>query len=310
MSNSDFGSKAADSNSANSRSGSGKVYLLGAGPGEVGYLTVRGQQLLAQADALVYDALVDSALLQSLAAGCEEFHVGKRGGQPSTPQAEINQLLVTLCQAGKQVVRLKAGDPFIFGRAAAEIQALRAKGCDFEVVPGVSSALAGPLLAGVPLTDPVLSRGFGVFTAHDLDALDWEAIARLETVVLLMGGRRLREICDRLLTQKRRPETPMMIVRWAGQPQQQIWQGTLLSMPQIVSAEKLSPCVIVVGEVVGLRQYLAPPDKSARSDEALSHESARNESARTRIASPLAGKTILVTRAASQASQFSQMLTE
>ena len=170
----------------------GKVYLLGAGPGSSDYLTLAGQRLLSQADALVYDALIDVALLQQLSPTCEHYHVGKRGGQPSTPQAQINQLLVKLCKSGKQIVRLKAGDPFIFGRAAAEIQALQAENCLFEVIPGLSSALVAPLLVGVPLTDPVLSRGFGVFTAHDLDALDWQALARLDTLVMLMGGRRLR----------------------------------------------------------------------------------------------------------------------
>lgn len=267
-------------------SGSGKVYLLGAGPGDSGYLTVAGQRLLNRADALVYDALVDSGLLQRLPASCEQWHVGKRGGQPSTPQSEINRLLVRLCQEGKQVVRLKSGDPFVFGRAAVEIQALKTAGCAFEVVPGLSSALVAPLLAGIPLTDPVLSRGFGVFTAHDLDALDWEGLARLDTVVFLMGGRRVSEICARLTGHGKRPETPMAIVRWAGQPEQQIWQGTLLSMPQVVGAARLSPCVTVIGEVVGLRTYLAVPPTSL----------------------PLTGKTILVTRSLGQASQFNQML--
>lgn len=269
----------------------GKVYLLGAGPGDRRYLTLAAQQRLNQADALVCDALVDSSLLQEIPSTCEQWLVGKRGGAPSTPQAEINQLLVRLCQEGKQVVRLKSGDPFIFGRAAAEIQALKAANCLFEVVPGLSSALVAPLLAGIPLSDPVLSRGFGVFTAHDLDALDWEVLARLETVVLLMGGRHLREICTRLLTHGKRAETPMAIVRWASQPQQQIWQGTLLSMPQVVGATTLSPCVLIIGEVVGLRSYLAAPKSVLQS-----------------VPLPLAGKTILVTRAASQAGQFSQML--
>ena len=270
-------------------SSSGKVYLLGAGPGRIDYLTCRGQALLSQADALVYDALVDSSLLQQLSADCELWHVGKRGGLPSTSQAKINQLLVKLCQQRKQVIRLKAGDPFVFGRAAAEIQALKAANCEFEVVPGVSSALVAPLLASIPLTDPVLSSGFGVFTAHDLDALNWGAIARLQTLVFLMGGRQLQAICDRLLAQQKRPDTPIAIIRWAGQPQQHIWQGTLLSIAQIVGAAKLSPCIIVIGEVVALRQYLSPPLANPK---------------------PLSGKTILVTRAASQASQFNQMLSE
>ncbi|MEM8501832.1 MAG: uroporphyrinogen-III C-methyltransferase [Cyanobacteria bacterium P01_D01_bin.1] len=282
-------SKSSGSKSSESESNSGKVYLLGAGPGSIDYLTCRGQRLLTQADALVYDALVSSSLLQQLSIDCELWQVGKRGGQPSTPQADINQMLVRLCQEGKQVVRLKAGDPFVFGRAAAEIQALKAADCDFEVVPGVSSALVAPLLAGIPLTDPVLSSGFGVFTAHDLDALDWGAIARLQTLVFLMGGRALRAICDRLITHQKRPETPVAVIRWAGQPQQQIWQGTLLSIAQIVGSAKLSPCIIAVGEVVALRQYLSSSGA---------------------ITQPLSGKTILVTRAASQASQFNQMLTE
>ena len=268
-------------------SSKGKVYLLGAGPGDISYLTVGGQRLLNRADALVYDALVDGSLLQETSTACEQWHVGKRGGAPSTPQAEINQLLVRLCQEGKQVVRLKSGDPFIFGRAAAEIQALKAAGCCFEVVPGLSSVLVAPLLASIPLTDPVLSRGFGAFTAHDLDALNWDVLARLETVMLLMGGRQVREICNRLIAHGKRPETPMAIARWASHPQQQIWQGTLLSMPQVVGAAKLSPCVLIIGEVVGLREYLAPLPVALP---------------------PLASKTILVTRAASQSGQFSHML--
>ena len=265
----------------------GKVYLLGAGPGDLDYITLQAQSVLSQADALVYDALIDPALLQNVPFDCELHQVGKRGGAPSTPQSEINQLLIRLCQAGKQVVRLKSGDPFVFGRAAAEIQALKAADCDFAVIPGLSSALAAPLLAGIPLTDPVLSNGFGVFTAHDLDALDWMAIARLQTSVFLMGGRQLRELCDRLINRGKRPETPIAIVRWAAGSRQQVWQGTLLSIAQIVSGQKLSPCVIVVGEVVGLRDYLSAPPAAPL---------------------PLAGKTVLVTRATSQASEFGQML--
>ena len=265
----------------------GKVYLLGAGPGSADYITVQGHALLNNAEALVYDALVDNALLQQIPSDCELWPVGKRGGQASTPQAEINQLLVRLCQAGKRVVRLKSGDPFVFGRAAAEIQALKAADCDFAVVAGLSSALAAPLMADIPLTDPVLSRGFGVFTAHDFEALDWEAIARLQTLVFLMGGRQLRELCDRLIAHNKRPETPVAIIRWATQPRQQIWQGTLLSIAQIVSGQKLSPCIIVIGEVVGLRKYLSSPPVEPL---------------------PLTGKTILVTRAMSQSSKFSEML--
>ena len=266
----------------------GKVYLLGAGPGNLDYLTVRGQQLLGQADCLVYDALVDTRLLSQISPTCKTIQVGKRGGQPSTPQADINQLLVTLCQQGQQVVRLKSGDPFVFGRAAGEIQALKAAGCSFEVIPGVSSVLAAPLLSAIPLTDPALSHGFGVFTAHSLQNLDWTTLAGLETLVLLMGGRNLAEICYQLQSHGRHEETPVAVIRWASQPQQYLWQGTLLTIAQITKGQPLSPCIIVIGEVVRLREYLSPPKSGPEG--------------------ALVNKTILVTRATGQSSVFSALL--
>lgn len=167
----------------------GKVYLVGAGPGDVAYLTIKADNLLAMAQVLVYDALVDEQLLQRVSPDCLKIDVGKRGGKPSTPQAEINNLLVKFCQEGAFVVRLKSGDPFIFGRCTSEIAALKAAGCEFAVVPGISSAIAAPLLAGIPLTDPVMSRCFAVLTAHEPEALDWEALSRLDTIVILMGGK-------------------------------------------------------------------------------------------------------------------------
>ncbi|HEY9872352.1 MAG TPA: uroporphyrinogen-III C-methyltransferase [Candidatus Obscuribacterales bacterium] len=237
----------------------GKVYLVGAGPGDVAYLTVRAQQLLAQAEVLVYDALVDAQLLQLVPNDCLKLDVGKRGGRPSTPQAEIDRLLVEQCLQGKQVVRLKSGDPFIFGRTTSEIQALVANNCPFEVVPGISSALAAPMLAGIPLTDPVLSRGFAVVTAHEPDALDWEALARLETLVILMGGRQLGEIVYQLHRYGRSLQTPIAIIRWAGSPQQQVWTANLGNIVEQTTGVSLSPVVIVIGEVVRLRQYLQSP---------------------------------------------------
>lgn len=234
----------------------GHVYLVGSGPGRLDYLTMRGHSLLTQADVLVYDALVDADLLQIIPAHCQTFDVGKRGGQPSTPQADINQLLVEHCQQGKQVVRLKSGDPFIFGRSTEEIQALIQANCPFEVVPGVSSALAAPLLANIPLTDPVLSRCFAVMSAHQPDALEWEALAQIETLVILMGSQHLSDIVEELLRHGRSPQTPIAIVRWAGQPEQQIWIGTLETIVQQTSRQPLSPAVITIGEVVGLRPYL------------------------------------------------------
>lgn len=221
-------------------------------------MTVRGYQLLQQAEVLVYDALVDSELLELLPEDCIKLYVGKRGGQPSMRQPEINDLLVQHCLQGQQVVRLKSGDPFIFGRSHSEIQALKAANCEYEVVPGLSSALAAPLLAGIPLTDPVLSRCFAVVSAHDPEALDWEALARLETLVILMGGQRLDEIVHQLRQQGRSPQTAIAIIRWAGHPTQEIWEGTLADIVRSTGHTSLSPCVIVVGEVVKLRDFLKP----------------------------------------------------
>ena len=265
----------------------GQVAIVGAGPGNVDYLTEQARQRLRQANVLVYDALVDPAVLQLVPADCEQHLMGKRGGKPSTPQLEISQMLVKLAQQGKRVVRLKSGDPFVFGRVSAEIQALQAAHCPFEVIPGLSSALAAPLFAGIPLTDPVLSRGFGVFTAHVLDALDWPRISRLDTLVFLMGGRNLAEICQRLQTHGQRGNTPIAVIRWAGQSRQQLWQGTVLNIAQQTRGVKLSPCVVVVGEVVRLRDYLRPHSPAL----------------------PLAGQTLLVTRAAGQSSAFTELLT-
>jgi uroporphyrin-III C-methyltransferase len=236
----------------------GKIYLVGAGPGAVDLLTVKAQQLLTQATALVHDALVNPDVLALVPSSCEIHDVGKRGGQASWSQADINQLLVDLCQKRHLVVRLKSGDPFIFGRATSEIQAFKAADCAFEVIPGLSSATVAPLLASIPLTDPVLGSQFTVLTGHDLDLHNWEALAQMGVLVILMGGRSLPEICDRLLRYGKRPETPVAIIRWASQPQQQIMEGTLLNIVQQTKAQKLSPCIIVIGEVVGLRPYLQP----------------------------------------------------
>ena len=277
---------------------SGKVYLVGAGPGDVAYLTVKAQQLLNVAEVLIFDALIDAQLLQLVPPNCLKLEVGKRGGKPSTPQAEINQLLVEHCQAGSLVVRLKSGDPFIFGRSAAELEALIAANCAFEVVPGISSALAAPELAGIPLTDPVLSRCFAVLTAHEPEQLDWKALTPIPTLVILMGGQQLAEIVHQLLRHGRSPQTPVAIVRWAGTSQQQVWTAPLENIVVQTARISLSPAVIVIGEVVGLRQYLQP---------AKSGDEWRVSSSSTL---PLAGKTILVTRSLTQSSLFSETLTK
>ncbi|MTJ54266.1 uroporphyrinogen-III C-methyltransferase [Anabaena sp. UHCC 0253] len=234
----------------------GKVYLVGAGPGDVEYLTVKAYRLLGTAQVLVYDALVDSQLLDCVPADCLKIDVGKRGGKPSTSQMEINDLLVKYCLEGKQVIRLKSGDPFIFGRCILEIEALKKAGCEFETIPGISSALAAPLLAGIPLTDNVLSRCFAVCTAHEPETLNWEALASLETLVILMGGKNLPEIIHQLIKYRKSYSTPIAIIRWAGTPNQQIWTGELGNILQQTAGLSLSPAVIVIGEVVRLRDYL------------------------------------------------------
>ncbi|MBD2384118.1 uroporphyrinogen-III C-methyltransferase [Cylindrospermum sp. FACHB-282] len=283
----------------------GKVYLVGAGPGDAAYLTVKAYNLLAAAQVLVYDALVDAQLLQCVPPDCLKLDVGKRGGKPSTSQTEINKLLVKYCQEGKQVVRLKSGDPFIFGRCTAEIEALKASGCEFEVIPGISSALAAPLLAGIPLTDPVLSCCFAVLTAHEPEVLDWEALSRLETLVILMGGQNLPEIVHQLGRYGRSHSTPIAIIRWAGTPSQQIWTAELGNILEQTASLSLSPVVIVVGEVVRLRKYLQPEKIYSEHSTTVKIFSPLAMSSNL----PLAGKTILVTRSVGQSSQFSDLLT-
>jgi uroporphyrinogen III methyltransferase / synthase len=277
-----------------------KVYIVGAGPGDVSFLTLRAQQILTQAEVLIYDALVDRGLLELVPETCVLVNVGKRGGQPSMLQSEIDALLVEYARTDRTVVRLKSGDPFIFGRVTAEIDALTAANCDYEVIPGLSTALVAPLLAGIPLTDPVLSRGFAVITAHLPDDLDWDALARIPTVVILMGTRQLGEVVAQFLKHDRSINTPIAIIRWAGTSQQQIWVSDLGGIVTETEGVELSPSVIVVGQVVRLREYI----NCDASTSPISNELVLPHSQ----PSPLAGKTVLVTRAAGQASDFSQML--
>ncbi|MEM7714762.1 MAG: uroporphyrinogen-III C-methyltransferase, partial [Cyanobacteria bacterium P01_A01_bin.68] len=233
----------------------GKVYLVGAGPGGVDYLTVKAYRLLAETEVLIYDALVDEQLLKLVPDDCLKIHVGKRGGLPSTPQSEINDLLVKYCQQGRQIIRLKSGDPFIFGRCILEIQALKDAGCNFEAIPGISSVTAAPLLAGIPLTDAVKSKCFAVLSAHQPDILDWEALSRLDTLVLLMGGKHLREIVDQLIKYGKDKSTPIAIIRKAGTSEQQVWIAQVSTVVEHVKTVRLSPAVIVIGEVVGLSRF-------------------------------------------------------
>ena len=282
----------------------GKVYLIGAGLGEIAYLTLQAQQLLSQAEVIIYDALVDDSILTLVPANCLKLEVGKRGGKPSTLQTEINQLLVKYCQEGKQVIRLKGGDPFIFGRTTSEIQDLIESECKFEVIPGLSSALAAPTLAHIPLTDPVMSRCFAVLTAHDLEALDWQIVSQIETLVILMGGRNLAEIVHQLLRHERLPQTSIAIIQSGGCPQQKVWVGRLNDIVEITANQSLSPCVIVVGEVVRLRDFINP-DQYPWQQNQLPKNTILNQHIMNQI---LLGKTILVTRSVEQSSIQSDLL--
>ncbi|MEM1367415.1 MAG: uroporphyrinogen-III C-methyltransferase [Cyanobacteria bacterium P01_H01_bin.15] len=263
---------------------SGKVYLVGAGLGQVDFLTVRAARLLAQADVVLYDALADVQLLALTSGTCKHIFAGKRGGQPSTPQAEINQCLVQCCQQGHQVVRLKSGDPLVFGRALPEIQALLQAGCDFEVLPGISSALGAPLLAGIPLTEKAVGRSFTVLTGHQPAQLNWSALSQLDTLIILMGTRTLPQIIRELIAAGKTVTTGIAIIKNAGRPQQQIWSGTLTTIEKQIEQLTLSPSVIVIGKVVELAIL-------------------------TSSAMPvLSQTTIMITRAAEQASEFSRLL--
>ncbi|GAB4279467.1 MAG: uroporphyrinogen-III C-methyltransferase [Oscillatoriaceae cyanobacterium] len=283
----------------------GKAYLVGAGPGDGIYLTVRARELLLKAEVLIYDALVDSGVLQLVPESCQQFYVGKRGGKPSWEQQEINSLLVEQCCQGKQVVRLKGGDPFIFGRCTSEIEALRAAGCAYEVVPGVSAALAAPELAGIPLTDPVMSRCFAVASGHQPEELDWGTLAKLETLVVLMGGRQLGEIVRQLMRYGKSNQTPVAIVKAGGTKWQEVWTGTLGDILEKTGGVSLSPSAIIIGEVVRWRSYLV-------GDGAESISSLLNMSEELGIkaeaAKPLTGKTVLVTRSAAQGGEFRALL--
>ena len=273
----------------------GKVFIVGAGIGGVEFLTVRARDLIGAAEVIISDALVDGCLLELAPPDANRLIAGKRGGQASIQQAEINQMLVQYCLQGKRVVRLKSGDPWIFGRSLPEILALQEAGCEWEVVAGISSAIAAPMLAGIPLTEVESSSCFAVMTGHDLSRLPWEAIAQIPTLVILMGTNNLMGLLEKLREGKD-ADTAIAIVRWSGRVDQQIWTGTLADIQSKLPSGSLSPSVIVIGEVVKFHEQLSSP----RLQTVASFEQEKL---------PLQGKTILVTRSAGQASLFADLLT-
>ncbi|ERN41019.1 uroporphyrin-III C-methyltransferase [Rubidibacter lacunae KORDI 51-2] len=268
------------------------VFIVGAGPGTVDYLTLKARDAIAAADVLIHDALVDPRVLAIAPTACVRIDVGKRGGGDSTPQSKIDALLVQHALAGRRVVRLKGGDPFVFGRSRSELTALQAAGCSVEVVPGVSSAIAAPALAGIPLTDPELSGSFVVLTGHDLDRHDWRAIARLDTIVVLMGARNLEGIVSRLVQHGCNERVPIAVIRECGRPEQQVWTGTLATIAEQTADIDLSPAVIAIGKVVRL------------------HECWKQLHAPSTANLPLSGLTVLITRSEQQSDTFAQLLSD
>lgn len=238
----------------------GTVYLVGAGPGDPGLLTVKARDLLASCDVLVYDYLVNPELLQAVPRHALRIYAGKVGGGRQTSQAEINSLLVSQALGGRRVVRLKGGDPFLFGRGGEEAEALWAAGIPFEVVPGISSALAVPAYAGIPLTHRELSSSVAVLTgARARDGARAQNLAALaaDTVVILMGMAHLREIATDLIAGGRGGETPVAVIRWGTYDAQQTVTGSLRTIAdEAERAGMRSPAVIVIGEVVTLRERL------------------------------------------------------
>ena len=268
----------------------GKVYLIGAGPGDPGLLTLKGKRCLEEADVVVYDYLANPRLLRHARPEAELIYVGKQAGKHTLPQDEIGQLLVARAQQGQVVARLKGGDPFIFGRGGEEAEELAGAGIAFEVVPGVTAAVAAPAYAGIPLTHRDFTSTVAFVTGHedptkDATSIAWDKVATgIGTLVFFMGVGQLPDIVNRLVSNGRSPQTPAAVIRWGTRAEQQVVTATLATLAERCQGMK-PPALIVVGEVVALREKL-------RWFESL----------------PLAGKRILITRAREQASALAQLL--
>ena len=276
----------------------GVVYLVGAGPGDPGLLTLRGGKLLVTCDAIVYDALANPALLalasvHDRSTPVELHDVGKRGGaSESARQDEINALLIQLAHAGKRVVRLKGGDPLVFGRGSEEAQALAAAGVRFEIVPGVTAGIAAAAYAGIPVTHRGVATSVTFVTGHEdpskeATTIDWAALARSGgTIVVYMGVKRLPRIAAALVAGGMAADTPAAAVQWGTYPHQRTVTGTLTTLASVMDREGISaPVVTIIGQVVALRDEIAWFDRR-----------------------PLFGKRIVVTRARSQAASLSGRL--
>ncbi len=272
----------------------GIVYLVGAGPGDPDLITVKGLRCIQTADVLIYDYLAAKAFLNRVQNNCECIYVGKKGGDHTLSQDGINDLIVEKAAAGKVVTRLKGGDPFIFGRGGEEAEVLVAAGIPFEIVPGVTSAIAAPAYAGIPLTHREFTSTLAFVTGHEdptkeTSGIDWPSLARgIGTLVFFMGVKNLPHIVDRLIRNGRAAETPVALVRWGTTPRHRTVTGTLQNIvARAQTAGMKAPAIIVVGKVVELRDTLQWFEKR-----------------------PLLGKRIVITRARAQASDLVRKLTE
>ncbi len=268
-----------------------KVYLIGAGPGDPGLITVKAVKAIKQADVVVYDYLANPRLLSYARAEAEKIYVGKKGGHHTLSQEGINQLLVEKAKEGKVVARLKGGDPFLFGRGGEEAEVLVEAGIPFEVIPGVTSAIAAPAYAGIPVTHREHTSTFSMVTGHEDptkqgSAIDWAALAKIGTIAFLMGMKNLPRICANLIREGKPEDTPVAVIRWGSTPRQRVVTGTLADIVKKVEEARLGPpSIILVGEVVRLREKLNWFETK-----------------------PLFGKRILVTRTREQASKLVELL--
>jgi uroporphyrinogen III methyltransferase/synthase len=269
----------------------GTVYLIGAGPGDPGLITVKGLECLSRAEVVVYDNLANPRFLSSCPAGCEMIYAGKKAGEHTLSQHEINALLVERARSGKTVVRLKGGDPFVFGRGGEEALALREAGVDFEVVPGVTAGVAAPAYAGIPVTHRFAASSVAFVTGHEDpqkpdSSIDWKSLAGTDTLVFYMGVRNLPLIARSLLENGKANDTPAALIRLGTTPAQETVTGTLEDIPARAAEMNLKPpALLVVGEVVALRDKLAWLEKR-----------------------PLFGRHIVVTRSRNQASRLREEL--
>jgi uroporphyrinogen III methyltransferase / synthase len=272
----------------------GKVYIVGAGPGDPGLITIKGMECLKKAEVVVFDRLIDNSFLDVVPAGAEMIYVGKSAKVHAKEQDEINRILVEKAQEGRLVVRLKGGDPFVLGRGGEECEELAANSIPYEVVPGISSSIASPAYAGIPVTHRHVASSFAVITGHEdptkeISSINWEKLSTgVDTLVFLMGMGNLPLIVQKLIECGRGPDTPIALVRRGTTLEQQAITGTLSTIVERAKESGFEPPVaIVVGEVVDLRAKLKWFENR-----------------------PLFGKRVLVTRARTQASALSKLLSE